>query len=219
MKKLFLFKGNHNVLKIDEISGKAHAITTEGTFKIRENPHSNTFLVSPYLSPIYKIYELSPLNYREIYDSLAFTSFINTVWWDSPLCEVELSVLRKKYFLLQDNCSISKIAKISYSEIIKVLKYLESLENPDDFSLFEKLDNGHSIKQWVLGTFKGVSYELGFFILLDCMQKGKLEAFVVEWKQADLLDIDLRGFLEYLDNSFLEKAERTKVKLFLSKLV
>lgn len=216
MAKFFLVKGDHTILGIDEIAGKAHAITTNGTFKIRDNPHSNTFLVNPTLDPISKIYELSPLNYREIYDFLQFSPLMAIKWYDSPFTTEELNILSKKYFIFTKG---SSIAKIEYYEVIRILKYIQSLESINEFNLFEMVENGKLIKDWALNTFKGTSFELGFFILLNCMRNEMLENFIIEWKKADLYDIDLRGFLNYIDDCFLEKGEKTRVKLVISKFI
>lgn len=216
MSKLILFKGNHKILNIEDIANKAHAITSKGTFKIKENSHSNTFLSYPSFSPIEKIYELSPLNYREIYNYLDFSYLTDMKWTKVPLTSDELNILRTKYYVIVNEKSICKII---YSDLIKILMYLQSLKNISEFSLYENIDTHKIIKSWVLDTFTGSSLELGFFILLDCLERDSLDSFIIEWKKADLFDIDLKGFVSFLDNSFLERSEKAKVKFFLSKFI
>lgn len=216
MSKIFLVKGNHLIHRLEAMGSKVHAITAEGTFKVRENDHSNTFLSYPSLTPVSKIYELSPLNYKEIYDFLQFSTILDLQWWESHFSESELTFLKTKYFLLIKG---QQISKVSYGEIVKILKYLQSLEKPTDFNLYENSNNGANIKSWVLDTFKGTSVELGFFILLDCSLKGNLGSFICEWKNADLFGIDIKELIDYIDNSFLEKSEKVTFKSFLAKFL
>lgn len=224
MRRFFAVKGLHDVEKVVEIGGKAHMVTGQGTFKVKDNMHSNTFLVGS--TPILKIYDLCPIDHREVYNSFEPCSIRDIEHTgsvlkniDSMLSRSEIEVLKKTFYLVEKN---GCLARLEYSEMIKVLQYIQSLENIDEFSLY-----GSAMREWAISNFGGgssrdISLELGFFILLKWTNSGtdltRLDGFVYEWKRHDLTEPNLKQLLEYLDNTFIRKEEKSRIKSFLGRL-
>lgn len=222
MRKFFLVKGHHTIEKLVEINGKAHASTSSGTFKIRENPHSNTFLASEgngVIGSVVKIFEMTPIDTREIYNSIPFSEItdIQLVSLKDIMDKMHLEEFSRKFYLFRYGSSISKI---SLRDLVRILMYMQTLERPEEFALFAtSTELKKKLAEWITRTFTGSSIELGFFILLECLERDQLDAFVSEWKQKDLFDINLKGLLNFLDDSFLEKKEKMKIKAYLLKLM
>ncbi|ELA42156.1 uncharacterized protein VICG_00799 [Vittaforma corneae ATCC 50505] len=225
MRKFLLVKGHYNIEKIAEIGGKAHAITDEGTFKLRDNPHSNSFLLSSTLDcsiagSVLKVLEMSQMDLKELCDSIPFSeiSNIRLVSFENMIKKDALADFSKKYYLFLVG---SSLAKLKYKEIVKIIMYLQTLSSPKDFALYSNNSYSVELAEWIVNTFIGSSYELGLFILLDCLENDRLDSFIAEWKSRDLYDIDLKGFLNsfVLDSLMLDRREKVKIKGYLSKLV
>lgn len=216
MRRLLLLKGSHKIEKIVEIGNKAHIVTQQGTFKVRDNLHSNSFVVlrNNRFSQIQRIYELCPLRKRDIYDWLPFSTVTNLEFMHLEIPQEEVKQIAKEYYVLQRGQSVAKLA---YAETVRILCYLQTLESLKDFCLFGT--DRSELSEMVLATFTGTSVELGFFILLDCFQNNRLDAFMIEWRNKDMLGIDLDALRLFIDDSFLEKGEKSKLKPFLSKIM
>lgn len=232
MSKFFLVKGNHTVQKIIQKGSKAYAVTDNGTYKIRENLHSNSFVVYPEPTLISRIYELSEINYREVYNSLEFTNFNNLLTEDFTefLKKEEIRAFCKKFYVFYDE---TRVAKIEYKEVIRIIKYMQSCGSKSEFNLYKTTfqsnimddqdllkyysDLNNRVRDWAFDVFTGDSTELGFFILLENL--NTLENFVTEWKRQDLYDISLRSLISFVENSFLDKQEQLKIKTFISRLI
>lgn len=222
--KYFLVKGHHNIQNIKEIGNKTYAVTDTGTFKIRENMHSDSFLIQnedSSFSQINQIYELAPVDMAEIYDKIPFTSIYNSVGFslqgifDKGTCKD----FSRQFFVLEKDF---QMYKFKYEEIIKILKYIQCVEDAD-FQLFSMLeaDWRQSLVSWSADVLKNnvfgvsISILLGFFILLE---NKSLDSFISEWKSADLDEIDVRSLVSFLDRTFLEKNQRTKIKQYLKSM-
>lgn len=224
MRKVVLVKGHHNILKVTEINGKAHAVTDNGTFKIRNNLHSNSFLVyspvnSSVVGHVSGILELSPMNMREVYNTIPFSTLsdIKLVPLDNLLSLDAIKCFSKEFYLFNLGFSV---AKLEYSEMIRIVMYMQTLNRPDDFNLLDLSSQlNRRLKDWILETFSGNSIELGLFILLECIKNEKLEDFITEWKRKDLLEVDIKALINSLGSSFLEKTEKNSVKTYLAKFV
>jgi len=218
MRRLFLVKGSHNVLRMAEINGKAHAITDKGTYRVRDNPHSNSFLLlSPegrLLGPAAKVLELSEMDTGELYRTLPFSDLtgIKATALDGLLSQAEISSFARRYFLFDSG---GAVVKLRYSEMVRIVMYLQTLEKGSEFSL-----GGVSgeMKAWVSECFSGTSVELGFFVLLECLEGERMDDFVGEWRRKDLFGVDVKGLMSFVEDSFLGKSEKCKVKAYLSKL-
>lgn len=223
MRKFFAVKGLHSAERIVDIGGKAHIVTEQGTFKMRDNMHSNTFLVGT--APILKIYDLSPVDYREVYNSLEPCSIYNIEHtgsalrsFDGVLSKSEIEVLKNQFYLVEKG---ECLGRLEYSDVIKLLQYVQSLEDIEEFNL-----HGSVIRDWVVQNFgrasgRNVSFELGFFILLrltnSCTDLTRLDSFLSEWRKCDLFEPRLREFLAYLDSTFIKREEKSKIKNLLSR--
>lgn len=225
MRKFLLVKGHYSIEKITEIGGKAHAITDKGTFKLRDNPHSNSFILfsppsSSVTGAVLKILEMSQMDTKELYDSIPFSdaSNIQLVSFDNMIKKDDLVDFSKKYYLFLMG---SSLAKLKYKEIIKILMYLQTLSSPKDFALYNSNAYGAELTEWAVNSFTGSSHELGLFILLDCLESDRLDRFIAEWKCRDLYDVDLKGFINNFipDSALLKRSEKAKVRGYLSRLV
>lgn len=215
MRRLLLVKGNHDIRKIFEIEKLTIVVTEKGTFKLRDNMHSDTFMIKEgsEFTPISRMLELCPLDFKELYNILPFCTPASLDFHEFDIGSENLATFCQTYYLFQRNGAVSKL---KYSEIVKILQYLQTLENPAEFNLFGAgLDD---LKQWILSTFKRTSAELGFFLLLDCIQNNRISSFLVEWKSIDLFETDIQGLVEILEDSFLDKREKERLKKFLLKL-
>ncbi|KAM0680024.1 hypothetical protein GINT2_001711 [Glugoides intestinalis] len=216
MRRLVLIKGSHRIEKVIEIGNKAHVVTQHGTFKIRDNLHSNSFiaLINNGFSQVQRIYELTPVRKRDIYDLLPFSTITDLQFIQVEISPDEIKQVAKEYYVLQEG---GRLAKLAYGETVRILCYLQTLETRKDFCLFGR--DKPELKEIILETFTGTSVELGFFILLDCLQNNRLDNFMLEWRSTDLFEVDLEALKVFIEDSFLEKAEKSKLKPFLSKIM
>lgn len=227
--KYFLLKGHHNIQNIKEVGNKTYAVTDTGVFKIRENMHSNSFIIQHgenHYNQISQIYELASIDLMEIYNKIPFSSIYNPSGFslqgvlDRDTCRQ----FSNQFFVLEKDF---KIYKFKYEEVVKTLKYLQSIDSGSEFQLFSMLENDwkQCLIRWTTDVLQNnafgvsISILLGFFILLDTLENKSLESFISEWKRADLEEIDIKSLISFMDKTFLEKSQKTKVKQYLSRLV
>lgn len=221
MKKYVLVKEHFKINKIIEINGKAHAITDSGTFKIKDNIHSNTFLVynnsdSTVTGSVLKILELCPMDIKELYNSIPFSDLTNLQFKSFEGLINSTEIVKKYHLFSYEN----KLLKLKYKEMVRILMYLQSLSDKNDFNLFDRsTEINDKLFHWIINTYNGSSLELGFFILLDCLENERLGDFIAEWRTKDLFEIDLKALLLFVNESFLEIKDKSKIKGYLSKLV
>lgn len=249
--KILLIEGHHDISTLTEISGKAHILTRKGTLKLRECSHSNTFIVGATRNssvpernssiitykPAIRIYEAVPLDIKQIYVSLpeqtlqsghinqlSFTDLSNTI------ALPEISELIRKYSLLHIQADDTiLVARIAYSSIIKIIQYMQSLQDVQDFDLFGGDQNAKIVRDWAIRSFTGCNAELGYFIaraklqtldksiLKDGMRKRALSAdFMKEWREKSLYEPDIlelkKIILERESQSFMSLAEECLFK-------
>lgn len=225
MRKFFAIKGIHDAERILDINSKAHVVTKQGTFKMRDNMHSNTFLVGTDL--VKKIYDLSPIDYNDVYESLESWPMHDVehigsalMCLDDVLSRAEIDTLKKNFYLVEKD---GRLGRLEYTDIIKTLQYIQSLGDMGEFCLY-----GGEIKEWAMVNFgkasnRNISLELGLFILLrrtrSCSDLGSFDGFLDEWRRHDLEEPDLGQFLVYLDRTFLRKEARMKIKGSLGRLI
>jgi len=233
MRKFFAVKGSKEINKIVEINGKAHAISDCGVLKLKDNMHSNTFLING--TPILKIYDVEKVDYNEFYRSLPQTSvdsldeynlsIQNNIPHNQIFNKTEMEELTRRFFLLEHN---GFLIRFTTSDIIRFLQYIQSLDSISDFNLHNQI-----VKGWALLHFSDVfdstscsardshlSLLLGFFILLKCVENSQITSFFSEWKSLDLHNPDLKKFLStFIDDTFLDKKEIIQIKKQLCKLI
>lgn len=225
MRKFFAVKGVHDAERMVDINGKAHVVTRQGTFKMRDNMHSNTFLVGT--EPIQRIYDLSPIDYSDVYECLEPCSIRDAEHSDSVFVSLdgilslgEIDALKERFYLVVKN---GRLGRLDYADVVKTLQYIQSLGSMEEFCLY-----GDVIKKWAEANFgatrnRDISLELGFFILLRRTKSGNdlsgLDGFLDEWRRHDLEEPDLRRFSMYLDSTFIRKDARIRIKSFLARLV
>lgn len=245
MKKYFIIKGHHNVQKFIEINGKAHIVTDTDVLKIRDNLHSNTFLIQNI--PVLKIYDIEPINYKELYNSLNPQSIVDIKRVedymnssklnsindkpkesqtledskiknilgsinDSTLTRSQCNEFKKTYFLCELN---GYLIRIKDEDAIKTIQYLQTLESLEDFNL-----SCMCIKEWALSHFLEsfesnkiyLSHMLGFYLFQKCKLLNEINLFLIEWKQKDLLEPDYRGFVEFLDLTFMDRKDIIEIR-------
>lgn len=230
MRKFFAIKGIHNVDSIFEINGKAYISTGEGTLKLKDNLHSNTFLIES--TPIKKIYDTEKLNYNEIYKTMTPTTFLEaeTIIRSGTdielLNEKEIDYFRKKFYLIDNgNC----LVRPNLDECIKTIQYMQLLpvKNEEEFNSQFKLQSNLA-KKWVMEHFlfnKGPGFNilLAFFILIKSQESKNLNEFNMNFKilncdsEFEILN-NIDELVKFVMNSFLDSKSKDNIKEFLHRL-
>lgn len=191
--------------------------TARGTLRLRESMHSNTFLLGGSNTPISRVYEAVPVSYQYVYSRLPASLLCAPVFHDltALVTRPEALEIVSAYHLLHRDTSAGNgvcAASIAPDDILKVLCYMQALEDPADFSLYDC-----SVRQWALRNFKGTGTEIGLFLLLKHADAKRPDEFLKEWRSKDLCEPDVRDLLAHVDQSPI--AQKQGLLPFLNKLL
>lgn len=222
MRKFFLIEDEVDIDRLVEINGAAHAITNKGTYKLKEVMYSNshvysdaneTCVVKSGSTDVYsgyyiidKVYELTPLDHKSMLQLIPQSNLSNLEF-------VDLQIYMKKdeaYEFIKMHKLIVKnelVARVTNKEIVKVLKYMQFIDNDKAFKLWDDC-----VRKWAVTNFKGKSHEIGFYILLDEFNND----FMKKWRDEILEEPNLEDLILYIKNRG-RKEEQILVD-FLSKM-
>ncbi len=137
-----------------------------------------------------KTYELEPLDMDLVFRLIPVSRLIslNFINLTDYMTESEASEFIIKYKLVtRDKFMVTRIMN---KDIVKVLKYLQSIGSSDEFNLWDI-----SVKNWAYKNFKGTSSEIGYYILLD---NQKNIEFMNIWKKNTLDPIDIDDLINFI---------------------
>ncbi|KAI4292951.1 hypothetical protein PAPHI01_2225 [Pancytospora philotis] len=214
MAQYFLVKGHHSIARLVEIAGKAHIETAAGTLKVRESMHSNAFLVGPECAPVVQIYEACPVDYDLVLQAMPVSRLAAPVYQDLSrfLSQREVAELAAAHRLLPSGgASGCSMARIANADIAKLLCYMQTLDGPADFAM-----HNEQIKSWALGNFKGTSAEIGYYTLLEHLDRSTPAEFVREWQRVDLYDARVAELREYISRACPSVALKDRMLAFLA---
>ncbi|KAI5169381.1 hypothetical protein PAEPH01_0663 [Pancytospora epiphaga] len=216
--QFYIFEGIHNIKRVVEIEGKAHISTDKGTFRIREKICSNTFLLGPDYLPIPHLYEGVPVDLSQIVKGIPEDPLHSPTFCDlsSILSERETEEIILKYCLLKENIvgqSVGRAARICTEDIIRVLCYMQALSSPDEFTIYNE-----NVKEWAYSNFRGISVEIGLFVLIRTIEASSSTNFMLEWRMKDLYEPDLDGLLLYMKESAIAKMHECEINKVFFKL-
>lgn len=213
----FLIKGRFHILKFTELNGKAHILTTQGTYKLSENIYSDTFLVRKPdgFHPVPLILDATLVGTHDIFTALPVSSLHSPQWTSlmdiAAPKDARMLIRCYKLFVHTEQDGRLMAARIPYAEIVKTVCYMQALSSKSDFAMWND-----ERKQWAIDSFTGSSAELGMYVLLECLENGRGDGFVEEWRRKDLYEPDLASLGAYIEEC--GRGDREMLHGFLEKL-
>lgn len=224
MRKYFVVQGCHEIKKIFEINGKSYISTGTKTLKIKDNTHTNTFMV--HNLPIQKIFSIESVDCHEIYCGMipiSLGNFENGLDLQH-LTKDEVSNFESKYYLFNH---LDLHYRINIDDIIKIIQYLQTFSSFDNFDFDFQLQSIYLKKfakmHFIDGKNKIEEYlnvNLLFFYLL---KYPVLNDLYFEWKNANLfldfqIEPNMNLILSFISESFIDEKAKHKIRENLSKL-
>lgn len=197
-RKYFLISGKYEMDKFTEIRNKAHFVSSGGTYKIRENLHTDSFLLRTADNSyhrVLRVYEPVPVDYKAVRDMLPVSSlsdplFVNLSSYLSLGEAVEM--VRANRLLSQTRPDGLYAARIGIGDVIKTVCYMQTLGDTSQFRLYDD-----TVRDWAINHLSGSSAELGFFVLQLAVEEGR--DFMGEWVERDLYEPNVRELMDYIE--------------------